>query len=90
MAWPTTVRTSGRWLLQRAAISMTCSWSRARATGAVDALFDGLRTIARERGWSKIRSITADDNHRARSKYDQVAERTSWVIYDKPVSPCGS
>ncbi|NMM25095.1 MAG: GNAT family N-acetyltransferase, partial [Phycicoccus sp.] len=27
----------------------------ARGTGAVDALFDGLRTIARQRGWSKIR-----------------------------------
>src|SRR5659263_649322 len=59
----------------------------ARGTGAVDALFDGLRTIARERGWSKIRWITADDNHRARSKYDQVAERTMWVIYDMPVQP---
>ena len=62
----------------------------ARGTGAVDALFDGLRTIARQRGWSKIRWITADDNHRARGKYDQVAERTMWVIYDMPVSPGGS
>jgi len=62
----------------------------ARGTGAVDALFDGLRAIARQRGWSKIRWITADDNHRARSKYDQMAERTMWVIYDMPVSPGGS
>jgi Acetyltransferase (GNAT) family. len=59
----------------------------ARGTGAVDALFDGLTTIARQRGWSKIRWITADDNHRARGKYDQVAERTMWVIYDMPVQP---
>ena len=59
----------------------------ARGTGAVDALLDALRTIARQRGWSKIRWITADDNHRARSKYDQVAERTMWVTYDMPVSP---
>ena len=58
-----------------------------RGTGAVDALFDALRTIARQRGWSKIRWVTADDNHRARSKYDRVAERTRWVIYDMPVSP---
>ena len=58
-----------------------------RGTGAVDALLDALRTIARQRGWSKIRWITADDNHRARSKYDQVAERTMWVTYDMPVSP---
>jgi len=62
----------------------------ARGTGAVDALFDGLRTIARQRGWNKIRWITADDNHRARSKYDQVAERTMWVIYDMPISPGGA
>jgi len=54
----------------------------ARGSGAVDALFDTLRSIARERGWSKIRWTTADDNHRARSKYDQVAERTMWVTYD--------
>jgi GNAT superfamily N-acetyltransferase len=59
----------------------------ARGTGAVDALLDGLRVIAHQRGWSKIRWITADDNHRARSKYDQVAERTMWVIYDMQVPP---
>jgi GNAT superfamily N-acetyltransferase len=62
----------------------------ARGTGAVDALLDALRTIARKRGWSKIRWITADDNHRARSKYDQVAERTMWVTYDMPVSSSDS
>ena len=54
----------------------------ARGTGAVDALLDTLRTIALQRGWSKIRWITADDNYRARTKYDQVAERTTWVTYD--------
>jgi ribosomal protein S18 acetylase RimI-like enzyme len=59
----------------------------ARGTGAVDALLDALATIARQRGWSKIRWITADDNHRARSKYDQVAERTMWVTYDMQVPP---
>ena len=57
----------------------------ARGTGAVDALFEALRAVARQRGWGKIRWITADDNHRARSKYDQVAERTMWVVYDMPV-----
>jgi GNAT superfamily N-acetyltransferase len=59
----------------------------ARGTGAVDALLQALAAIARQRGWSKIRWITADDNHRARSKYDQVAERTMWVTYDMPVAP---
>ncbi|HEX7462288.1 MAG TPA: GNAT family N-acetyltransferase [Dermatophilaceae bacterium] len=59
----------------------------ARGTGAVDALLEALRSIARDRGWSKIRWITADDNHRARSKYDQIAVRTMWVTYDMAVSP---
>jgi ribosomal protein S18 acetylase RimI-like enzyme len=59
----------------------------ARGTGAVDALLEELQVIARQRGWSKIRWVTADDNHRARSKYDQVAERTMWVIYDMHVPP---
>jgi hypothetical protein len=43
-----------------------------------------LRDVARRRGWAKIRWITADDDHRARSN-DQVAERTMWVVYDMPV-----
>ena len=59
----------------------------ARGTGAVDELLEALRTIARQRGWAKIRWITADDNHRARSKYDQVAQRTMWVTYDMQVPP---
>jgi GNAT superfamily N-acetyltransferase len=62
----------------------------ARGTGAVDALLEALREIARQRGWSKIRWITADDNYRARSKYDQVAERTTWVTYDMQVPPTAS
>ena len=49
--------------------------------GAVDAL----RTIARTRGWTKIRWVTADGNYRARSTYDQVAEPTMWVTYDMQV-----
>ena len=59
----------------------------ARGTGAVDVLLDALRTMARTRGWSKIRWVTADDNHRARSKYDQVAERTMWVTHGMQVPP---
>jgi hypothetical protein len=53
----------------------------------VDALLEALRSIARDRGWSKIRWITADDNYRARSKYDQIAVRTMWVTYDMAVLP---
>ena len=46
-----------------------------RGQGAADALLQRLREIGRERGWTVIRWITADDNYRARAKYDQVAER---------------
>ncbi|MEU8774850.1 GNAT family N-acetyltransferase [Streptomyces sp. NPDC048606] len=53
-----------------------------RGSGAADALLAALRELAAERGWSVVRWITADDNHRARSKYDQVATRTMWVTYD--------
>lgn len=58
----------------------------ARGTGAVDALLRALQDLAVERGWSVVRWITADDNYRARGKYDQVAVRTTWVTYDMP--PC--
>ena len=30
----------------------------------------------------RLRWITADDNYRARSLYDKIAERTKWVTYD--------
>ena len=57
---------------------------RARGTGAVDALLQALQELAVERGWSVVRWITADDNYRARAKYDQVAVRTTRVTYDMP------
>ena len=53
-----------------------------RGSGAVDALLAKLREIARSEGWDMIRWITADDNYRARAKYDQVATRTTWITYD--------
>lgn len=56
----------------------------ARGSGAADLLLARLRETAAERGWTIVRWITADDNHRARGKYDQVATRTMWVTYDMP------
>jgi len=53
-----------------------------RGGGAVDELLTKLREVARSEGWDVIRWITADDNYRARSKYDQVATRTPWISYD--------
>lgn len=55
---------------------------QARGTGAADALLAHLARLAAERGWSVVRWITADDNYRARSTYDAVADRTGWITYD--------
>jgi len=38
--------------------------------------------VGKERNWSVIRWLTAEDNYRARSSYDKIATRTKWVIYD--------
>ena len=53
-----------------------------RGSGAVEALYAEMTRIARERGWAIIRWTTADDNYRARSVYDKVATRTTWITYD--------
>ena len=47
-----------------------------------EALFDALRELAKERGWPKIRWITADDNYRARNLYDKLAKKTMWNTYE--------
>jgi hypothetical protein len=45
-----------------------------------------MRSMAAERGWPVIRWTTADDNYRARSKYDRLATRTMWVTYDMSIT----
>ncbi len=57
-----------------------------RGSGAADALLAELADLAKANHWSVVRWITADNNHRARSKYDQVAARTQWITYDMPPS----
>jgi ribosomal protein S18 acetylase RimI-like enzyme len=56
--------------------------TRYRGSGAVDALLAELRRVAAAEGWDTVRWITADNNYRARTKYDQVAARTTWITYD--------
>lgn len=58
-----------------------------RGSGAVDALFSAISEIAFARDWAIVRWTTADDNYRARSVYDRVATRTSWITYDMDCSP---
>lgn len=54
----------------------------ARGGGAGTALLEALRAVAKERGLSVVRWITAKDNQQARRLYDRVAEKTKWVTYD--------
>lgn len=53
----------------------------ARGTGCVQALYDELNTFGKTKNWPLIRWITADDNYKARSSYDKIADRTMWVTY---------
>ncbi|MGU3575622.1 N-acetyltransferase family protein [Brucellaceae bacterium C25G] len=53
-----------------------------RGSGIGRALLNGLKEIARERGWPLVRWITAQDNAVARQLYDDVATSTTWVTYD--------
>ena len=53
-----------------------------RGQGAVEALFAEIDRVARARDWAIVRWTTADDNYRARSVYDRVATRTTWITYD--------
>ncbi len=54
----------------------------ARGSVAAEALIRAVEAEGRKRGWGLIRWITADDNARARTLYDRVAEATRWVTYD--------
>lgn len=54
----------------------------ARGRRVADGLILHLGAMARERGWSVVRWITADDNYRGRGVYDRLAKRTMWITYD--------
>ena len=56
-----------------------------RGKRVADALIEALAELGRAKGWSVIRWITAEDNHRARAVYDRVAKLTPWRTYDIPL-----
>ena len=58
----------------------------ARGSGAAQALIRGVAERGRERGWTVIRWITAEDNYRGRAVYDRVAEKTRWLTYEVKLS----
>lgn len=54
----------------------------ARGSGIARLLIDAVAKEGRKQRWTVIRWITAEDNYRARTLYDQVADKTKWVTYD--------
>lgn len=53
-----------------------------RGSGAAQALINAIAAEGRQKGWTVIRWITAEDNYRARAAYDRLAEKTRWATYD--------
>ena len=53
-----------------------------RGGRVADALIEVVAAIGRERRWSVLRWITADDNYRGRGVYDRLATRTLWITYE--------
>ena len=45
-------------------------------------IFNELKSISKSKKWNLIRWITQDDNLRAKTLYDRVAEKTSWELYE--------
>jgi len=45
-------------------------------------LIEAVTKVGKEKNWSVIRWITAENNYRARSTYDKLANQTKWVTYD--------
>ncbi|HEY0842948.1 GNAT family N-acetyltransferase [Methylotenera sp.] len=54
--------------------------ARGKAIGAK--LIEAVTQIAKEKNWSVLRWITAENNYPARNIYDKVATQTKWVTYD--------
>ena len=59
---------------------------KARGAGVVEALYAALNHEAKIHGWPIVRWITADNNFRARSVYDKLAQKTHWVTYQMPIA----
>jgi ribosomal protein S18 acetylase RimI-like enzyme len=45
-------------------------------------LIEAVSKVGKEKNWSVIRWITAENNYRARGTYDKLANQTKWVTYD--------
>ena len=45
-------------------------------------LLNELNRISKSKNWDLVRWITHNDNFRAKSLYDRVAEKTKWDLYE--------
>ena len=45
-------------------------------------MLNELKKISKSKGWNIMRWITRNDNLRAKSLYDRVAEKTTWDLYE--------
>jgi ribosomal protein S18 acetylase RimI-like enzyme len=53
-----------------------------RRSGVAGAMLGSLREVARAKGISQVRWITAADNTHAQAAYDRIARKTDWVTYE--------
>lgn len=53
-----------------------------RGKRVADALIGAVAEVGRQKGWTLIRWITAENNYRGRAVYDRVAALTPWKTYD--------
>lgn len=60
-----------------------------RGKRVADRLIAAMAEVARQRGWTLIRWLTADNNYRARGVYDRHATRTGWITYQIDLPPKG-
>lgn len=54
----------------------------ARGNAIGKKLIEAVTLVGKEKRWSVIRWITAENNYRARGSYDKLANQTKWLTYD--------
>lgn len=54
----------------------------ARGNAVGKELIEAVTTVGKQKNWSIIRWITAENNYPARTTYDKVANQTKWITYD--------
>lgn len=59
---------------------------KSRGSDAARMLINQLNILAKREGWPIVRWITKDDNYRARSLYDQLAQKTNWNMYEMSIT----